>query len=203
MRPAVRANPEERRRRRSALLKIDREAKAKMAEIRSAPNPRTLYSPRVLFAAVFLLACVGSLLIGMANRRAEEPDPEIPHRRALRELNVLATALGRYHFHMGRWPHTERYGLLSLSNDYREKGWLGPYINHLRKDPWQMPYQYRVVNEGTTNATVVLFSSGPDQTPGTADDLYPDPASFEVGTEWTNGWVHASERIPGIPIFKE
>ncbi len=171
MRFAAKPTPEDRRRRRRALVRIDREAQAKLSEIRSAPNPRALYSPRVLFGVIVLLGCIGTLLIGMANRRAAAPDPGIPHRRALRELNVLATALGRYRFHVGRWPAPQSPGLLRLCNDYRERGWIGPYISHLRDDPWQAPYRYGIAADGSA----VLFSSGPDRTAGTPDDLPPTP----------------------------
>ena len=200
MRFNKRLSREERQRKRSALVRIDREAKAKMAELRATPNPRALYGPRVLIGAVVLLACLGSLLIGMANRHAEKPDPEKPFRRARHELDVLATALERYRFHVGRYPKPERHGLSSLCNDYREKGWIGPYINHLRRDPWQMPYHYGLTGDGT-NVTVSLFSSGPDQTAGTADDMFPDAQAFIIGTEWTNGWVSARERVPGVRIY--
>ena len=194
----VKQTPEERRRRRRVLVRIDREAQAKLSEIRSAPNPRVLYSPRVLFGVIVLLGCIGTLLIGMANRRAAAPDPGIPHRRALRELNVLATALGRYRFHVGRWPAPQPPGLLRLCNDYRERGWIGPYISHLRDDPWQAPYCYGIAADGSA----VLFSSGPDRTAGTPDDLRPDPDAFDVGTDWTNGWVRAVDRLPGVRIVK-
>ncbi len=190
--------PEEQRKRKRALYRIDREAQAKLSEIRTAPNPRLLYSPRVLLGAVLILACIGSLLIGMSNRRAQAPDPGIPHRRALRDLDVIATALGRYRFHVGRWPAPKPHGLFSLCNDYRDPGWIGPYVSHLRPDPWQAPYHYDVTADGR----VVLFSLGPDGVTGTADDLRPDPASFDVGTAWTNGWVRAADRLPGVRIYK-
>jgi hypothetical protein len=143
------------------------------------------------------MACIGSLLVGLVNRRAREPEPGIPHRRALRELDVLATALGRYRFHVGRWPVPQAHGLLSLCNDYREPGWIGPYISHLRNDPWQNPYQYVVKADGS----VRVFSLGPDGVAGTADDLRPDPAAFDIGTAWTNNWVPAIDRLPGVRIY--
>lgn len=197
MRVAVKRTPEEQRKRRRTFMRIDREAQAKLAEIRTAPNPRVLYSPRVLFGILILLACLGTLLIGMANRHAQTPDPEIPHRRALRELNVIATALGRYRFHVGHWPVAQPHGLRRLAIDYRESGWIGPYISHLRDDPWQSPYHYSVAADNT----VALFSLGPDRIAGTPDDLRPDPAAFDVGTDWTNNWVRAFDRLPGVRIL--
>jgi general secretion pathway protein G len=193
---ATRRTPEDRRKRQGALYRIDRDAQAKLAEIREAPNPRAFYSPRVLLGALLLMGCIGSLLIGRANRRAREPEPGIPHRRALRDLDVIATALGRYRFHVGRWPAPQPHGLLSLCNDYREPGWIGPYIRHLRNDPWQNPYQYVL----KTNDSVRVFSMGPDGVAGTPDDLGPDPAAFDIGTAWTNNWVPAIDRLPGVRI---
>jgi hypothetical protein len=48
----------------------------------------------------------------------------------------------------------------------------------------------------------ILFSCGPDRLPNTADDLKPDPAKFDPGTEWTNGWVSAENRVPGVVILE-
>jgi len=197
MRAASARTPEEQRTRRRARYRIHRDALAGLAKIRAAPDPRALYGPRVLLGAVIVLACLGSLLIGLTDRRSRAPDPGIPHRRALRELDVLATALGRYRFHVGRWPLPQPHGLLRLCNDYRERGWIGPYISHLRADPWQNPYRYGLNDDGT----VALFSMGPDGIANTADDLRPDPAAFDVGTEWTNGWVRATDRLPGVRIY--
>jgi type II secretory pathway pseudopilin PulG len=77
--------------------------------------------------------------------------------------------------------------------------WDGPYINQLRKDPWGVPFVYEPPGDETAPPRV--FSCGADKTPDTADDIHPDPARFDPGTEWTNGWVSARERLPGVTIL--
>lgn len=109
-----------------------------------------------------------------------------------RSLSALAEALGRYKFHCGVYPSAEQ-GLVALAlKESPHKGWIGPYIKGIRRDPWKREYVY----EPGTNS-VVLLSLGPDGVRGTADDIYPDPALFEKpfrDTSWTNDWAHYTQR---------
>jgi general secretion pathway protein G len=54
------------------------------------------------------------------------------------------SALERFHIHMDRYPSSEE-GLKVLveAPTGDEKKWRGPYINLVRQDPWDHPYQYR------------------------------------------------------------
>ena len=169
--------------------------------LRKAPDAGWFHSPRVVFFALLALFVAGLLVIRSIDPHpagSEARRPELPHSVALRQLNTLATALGRYRFHVGDFPAT-RQGLEALLNDPGAPGWKGPYINALLPDPWRRPYRY----EHATNGLPKLFTGGPDRKPGTPDDLYPDPAAFDPGTEWTSGWVRASERLPGIRILRD
>jgi len=117
--------------------------------------------------------------------------------RAVRQLDVLAVALGRYRFHTGSFPSAEQ-GLAALVRNPGVPRWDGPYISNLCKDPWNQPYRYAPPADGGLPA---LASCGPDRAAGTADDLTPDPDRFDPGTEWTNGWVSAMERLPGVRVL--
>lgn len=175
---------------------IRMEAEKQRLELRHTPIGRAFRSPRVLFGFMLVMAVLGALLV----RRAEPPKKavkRIPHQVALQHLDTLATALGRYHFHVGAYP-SSRQGLAALLNNPGEEGWDGPYINQLLLDPWGTPFQYECDGE-----TIKLFTAGPDREPGTNDDLRPDPAAFDPGTDWTNGWVKAIYRQPGTLILKK
>jgi general secretion pathway protein G len=178
-----------RRRRRAA---IRREAEVRMAEMQGVSQGRGLYSPRVIGAAFFVLVVIGAVLVKRVNRVVEDDRP-YPHYSALRSLNNLATALGRYRFHVGAWPTADQ-GLKALIEDPGEKGWLGPYIVQLKRDPWGTPYCYAVKPDGTPD----IFTAGPDLKPGTPDDLRPEPESYDPGTDWTNGWLKVEDRLPDI-----
>jgi type II secretion system protein G len=182
-----------RRRRRERILLA---AEQQRMRIRSVPSARALYSPKVLFAVMLVFAVVGGSLVRRANPlpRARQ---RLPHQVALQHLDTLATALGRYRFHVGAYPATTP-GLRALLNNYGTPGWNGPYINQLRNDPWRTPFQYARQADGT----VRLFACGPDRRPDTPDDLRPDPAAFDPGTAWTNGWVRAIHRQPGALIMR-
>lgn len=185
--------PVERRRRR---LQIRREAERRLAQMESTPTLRSIYAPRILFAAIFVLAILGSVLIGRVSRSVQDsPNRPIPHRVAIHSLDVLATALGRYRMHVGDFPSTT-HGLRALNADPGLSNWNGPYLIALRNDPWNRPYHY----ERGTNALPILFSLGPDGLPFTNDDLRPGTEFFTPGTEWTNQWLHRQDRLPTIPL---
>lgn len=188
--------PEERGHRQRRIERIRFEADKRIAEISHVSDGRVLRSPKVLFG--FML-CMMILGVSLMRRPALLPRAikESPNEIAQRQLNTLAAALGRYHFHVGDYP-PGGVGLTGLLNNPGAKGWNGPYINQLRRDPWQTPYQYKYVS----NSLPQLFSHGPDTRPGTSDDLHAAPMAFDPGEDWTNGWVRAIHRQPGTLIMR-
>ncbi len=182
--------------RRRAIENIRRECERQKAELQAVLSPHMLRNPKFYFGVVVVLAVLGVSVFNAADRavqRREEP----PALRAMRHVDVLAEALGRYRFHTGAFPDAAQ-GLAALVRDPHVPNWDGPYINLLRKDPWETPFVYA---PSPTNGLPVLFSCGPDCLPGTADDIRPDPARFEPGTAWTNGWVSADKRLPGVTVL--
>lgn len=188
--PVTSAAERAKRKRRRAAIR--REAETRIADLQRVSEGRGIHSPRVLFAAFIILAAVGAVLLKRVNTAVEDERP-FPHYSAIRSLNVLATALGRYRFHVGTFPSTEQ-GLKALIEDPGEEGWLGPYIIQLKPDPWDSPYAYRL----GTNGMADVYTIGPDRKAGTPDDLRPDPDSYEPGTDWTNGWLKVEDRLPDI-----
>lgn len=177
---------------------LRRDAEMRIANIRSTPTGRALYRPRIIFGAIIVLAVLGALLIGKLGYTIED-EGTIPRlRNAIESLDALATGLGRYKFQTGVYPTTEQ-GLKALMEDPGVEGWLGPYLIQLLPDPWGHPYHY----ERRTDGTIYLTTRGPDFRLGTADDLYPEPAAWDPGTDWTNGWVPVEQRLPDIEAFFE
>ncbi|MGI6496057.1 MAG: type II secretion system protein GspG [Kiritimatiellia bacterium] len=224
------AKQEARLARRRAFERIHREADRLRMDIGATPDARGVHSPRILLLVLAGMAVLGGSLVAASRRAAARIRPE-PHLRAVHELDALATALGRFHFHVGRYPRTDEGGLLALVRDDlwlggeknpldsegtpRIAGWIGPYVNRIRPDPWGTPYAYELPApesvppapeasgdrpEDAPRMRPTLFSCGPDKRAGTEDDLFPDPAAFDVGTDWTNGWVSGPARLPGVWI---
>lgn len=181
--------------RRRALNRIAREYEQKKAELQGAVPPTLFRNPRFYLGVIAVLALIGGSLFTATDRAVQKREVS-PPMRTLRHLDVLAEALGRYRFHVGSYP-TPAQGLAALVRDPHVPKWDGPYINLLRKDPWETPFVYAP----PTNGLPILFSCGPDKKPGTPDDLHPDPARFEPGTEWTNGWVSAEKRLIGVTVL--
>jgi len=80
----------------------------------------------------------------------------------------IALALDLYEVDVGRYPQALEALVTRPSED---AAWRGPYLRRgLPKDPWGNAYQYRF--PGTMNMdSYDLFSLGPDQRMGTADDI--------------------------------
>lgn len=187
------------------IRKIDaiwRENEEKKAELQGALTPNMFRNPKFYLGLVVILAAIGFSVI-YATDQAVERQKVSGEMRTLKNVTVLAEALGRYHFHVGRYPTLRQGGLGALVRAPArevEPGWNGPYISLLCKDGWGVPFVYEPPQD--QGALPTLFSCGPDKTPHTTDDIKPDPAKFDPGTEWTNGWVSAEQRIPGVNILR-
>jgi type II secretion system protein G len=134
------------------------------------------------------LALLGSLVLSATGRggRARIDRAELTARKA---VDALATALGRWRYHVGTYPSTEE-GLAALASvTVAKKGWNGPYVRRIVPDPWGNDYVYVRNAEGETPT---LFSKGPDGRMGTGDDILPSPELFEAplrDVSWTRGWM--------------
>jgi len=187
------------------MRKIDaiwHENEQKKAELQGVLTPSMFRNPKFYFAMVVILAVIGFSLFH-ATDQAVARQKVSTEMRTLKNVNVLAEALGRYHFHIGHYPTLRQGGLGALVRTPErplEPAWNGPYISLLCKDGWGTPFVYDPPKK--TGDLPVLFSCGLDKLPNTSDDLRADPAKFDPGTAWTNGWVSAELRIPGVKILR-
>ena len=174
---------------RSAKIKaIAREYERKRAEL-AASRPPVLKKGIVFYAVVVIgLLMVGSLVLS-ATGRGGKAFTSKAHIQATNSVEALAVALGRYRYHTGTYPTTEE-GLQQLAAILPGvKGWNGPYIKKVVKDPWGKAYEY--VSNGE-HETPTLYSCGADRTAGTSDDIMADPASFDKpfrDKSWLKGWM--------------
>jgi len=192
-------DPMHRKSSKAAVKAIVREYEMKKAEIQGSGAPNLKRGP-VFYCVLFVgLMVLGWMVlsaskngIGFGRKRIERKD--LMARKAMDSLSV---ALGRYKFHVGEYPTTEE-GLAVLAyrkpNEIRKirrqhKGWDGPYVNHIVKDPWGNDYYYETRPEG---GHPVLYSKGPNGRAGDDDDVLPEQLSFDApfqDTSWTNRWA--------------
>ncbi len=84
--------------------------------------------------------------------------------RAQQDIQQLESALDIYRLDNFRYP-SQAAGLNALVTRPAEaRGWSGPYIKSLPKDPWGSDYQYR--NPGTKGQQIDIFSFGADSAEG-------------------------------------
>lgn len=162
----LRRDPRERRAR---LDQIQREAEKRRREAAGLRPPCLGNRLPILLPALVIMTVLG-LLLTLRSRQHESgaAAPSLDRIVADSELDVLGTAVQRYGRDTGGYPDPGE-GLKTLIVNPGVSGWKGPYITHLRHDPWGQPYRYAL-----TNQIPVLWSSGRDRLSGTEDDLFAD-----------------------------
>ena len=95
-------------------------------------------------------------------------------------IATLGHQMEMYNLNIGHYPTDDEGGLRALlvrpnfSDPSMAANWAGPYINADQlKDPWGTDMHYQVSNTSDTSINVPfkLWSSGPDMTDGTDDDI--------------------------------
>ena len=132
--------------RQRTIENIWREAEQKKAELHGTITPKTLRNPKLYFGLLLFFGMVGALLFDKTDKAvARSQDRTSPEMRTLRNLDVLAEALGRYRFHCGAYPTPRQGDLGALVRDpgaKRAPDWNGPYISQLGRDAWGTPFVY-------------------------------------------------------------
>ena len=173
--------------------RILREFEQKKAALSSGLPQGVRHKTGLYLLILFVFFLLGAAIFKMSHQAPERRNPILT---TLERVNRLAEALGRYRFHTGVYP-TKEQGLIALvRNPLTVDGWNGPYISRLPQDHWNRDYVYNP--DALTNGCPVLFSCGPDKTPGTEDDIYPLPSRFDPGTAWTNTWTRQPYRTEKV-----
>lgn len=154
--------------------------------------------PMTLLIIMGVLVAVGAMLYGRVSTVTQSPrNKKDPNATAKKELFVMSVALELFRSDIGHYPTTEE-GLLALVKNPGTHRWAYNYLTLVKMDPWGSSYHY-----GETNGVVTLYSHGPDQQPGTADDIIPEP--LDEGD--VRSWIYQSEqyakRIQRHRIIKE
>ncbi len=177
-----------RTRKTAAIKAIAREYERKKAELEGLGAP-VMKKGIVFYAVVIIgLLMLGGLVLSATGRGGRAPISKAQI-QAQKSVDALATALGRYRYHVGAYPTTAE-GLEQLASvKVIRRGWDGPYIRKVVKDPWGHDYVYVCNGEG---ADPTLYSKGVDGLAGTSDDVLPTAGLFEAAftdTSWTKGWM--------------
>jgi general secretion pathway protein G len=186
--------------RKKKIKAISLEFKAKKAELEKSSPP--LLKKGMLFYVIIIagLAILGSMVLSMSGKGGKKFISKAKI-NSEKSINVLAIALGRYRYHTGVYPTTEE-GLQQLAAILPNiKGWNGPYIRRVVKDPWGNDYVY--ICKGQTEDPS-LFSKGPDGLEGTADDVLPEKGAFDKpfrDLSWLKGWM--PHNLRGYVLVKD
>jgi general secretion pathway protein G len=91
------------------------------------------------------------------------------------QISSLESGVKLYQIDVGRYPGGDS-GLQALyiePSDAPPSKWRGPYLEgtQLPLDPWGNDYEYSVFLDERNEETFEIWSNGPDQQPGTTDDV--------------------------------
>lgn len=92
------------------------------------------------------------------------------------QISNLESAVKVYQIDVGRYPGGDSglEALLAPPSDAPQGKWRGPYlegVTQLPLDPWGNPYNYEIYQDNYNDEQFEISSSGPDQQPGTDDDV--------------------------------
>jgi general secretion pathway protein G len=124
-----------------------------------------------LLLVVVIIGILAAIVVPKLAGRSEEARIA----QAKGNLATFRTSLGNYEVDNGKYPTTEQ-GLLALlvkpASAPEPKNWKGPYIDcvEIPLDPWGKPYIYAYPGERNLQG-YDLYSEGPDNQPGTEDDI--------------------------------
>ena len=117
-----------------------------------------------------LVVAILGVLVSVALPRLTGRTEEARIQAARLQVENLGLALDAFEFDCGRYPLAQE-GLEALRiTPPGVAGWKGPYLKKaLPRDPWKNPYVY--LSPGLKNQDYDLYSTGPDQQEGGADDI--------------------------------
>jgi general secretion pathway protein G len=128
---------------------------------------------------LIVIALIGTLMTVLMNsilKKNEDAKVDL----AKVGMSQLSNGLSLYKMHNNRFPTTEEGLGALLTAPSGAKNWRGPYTEEDKlKDPWDTELSY----ESTGVKSFKITSAGPDQTPGTEDDIsYPESKDGAGGT---------------------
>ena len=170
-------HPEKYKDKKADAKEIDAYLKRREEQLKgSSPRLALGGKPFRMLLVIAVLAVVGGMLLARAKRTSPANRARRDYAGEAREnVRVLRVALECFRVECGHYPTEREGGLVALVGPrYHVPGWTRAYVDMVRPDPWLIPYQYRV-----QDGKAVLFSSGPDKTPGTADDIHPAITNLE------------------------
>src|SRR5262245_4817912 len=87
------------------------------------------------------------------------------------QITLLEDAVKHYTLDVGSPPSALEYLINPPPDIARPEKWQGPYLEKttLPQDPWNQDFLYEIVDQAT--AKFKISSMGPDQQPGSADDI--------------------------------
>lgn len=134
---------------------------------------RTRRKPRLAFTLMEILLVLAILVVlaSMVGVGYVKIQQSALKNAAQTQVTLLEDAAKMYALQVGSPPNSLDDLLIAPPDLPNPAKWSGPYLEkkELPLDPWNQPYQYEIVDPA--EASFRIWSNGPDQQPGSADDV--------------------------------
>ena len=132
---------------------------------RAAMSARSSEAGFSLIEIIIVLGILGTLIAVLVTNLAGGQASAKKKETTVKAGQLQAQFL-RYQADMGSMPSTAE-GVDGLVANPGSAKWTGPYVNQDDiKDAWGVPFEYELTSKGPK-----LTSAGPDNSPGTEDDM--------------------------------
>jgi general secretion pathway protein G len=127
---------------------------------------RTAFTLIEVLLVLIILVIIGSLAVNVFTGTQKTASVNA----AKSNVSLVRGAIDRYYLDMNKYP-TKLDDLWTKPSDSTAADkWSGPYMEQLKPDPWDNPYQYTA--QGKNNPGKYDFwSNGPDGQSGSEDDI--------------------------------
>jgi general secretion pathway protein G len=131
------------------------------------PRRRHAFTLMEILLVLAILVVLGSM-VSLGYVKIQQ---EANKKAAKAQLTLLEGAVNTYILDVGS-PPSDLSGLVTVPGELANPTkWAGPYLDkeNLPQDPWNQDFQYEIVDQA--NAKFRIWSNGPDQQPGSSDDI--------------------------------
>jgi general secretion pathway protein G len=135
-----------------------------MSSRRSRRRGFTLMEILLVLAILVVLAS----MVGLSYSRIQK---SMYVSSARTQIGLLEDAVKAYQINVGSLPPTLDALLVAPPELTNPTKWQGPYLEKIQLpvDPWNNPFQYEITDPA--NDKFRIWSNGPDQQPGSPDDI--------------------------------
>ena len=146
---------------------------ARISRHRRAVRQAAGFTLLEVMLVIGLLALLAALVIPALQGRSEKAKIGLAQSQ-IGPSSSMSQAIQQFKMDTGKWPQDLKDLVEKPTDEALAKGWAGPYLQEVGKDPWDNEFQYAGGENAKHNKDRIgfdLWSNGPDGVADTEDDI--------------------------------